>query len=441
MKIKLIYLAAGNSRRFRKNGENKLFYKLDGKPMYRHLLDRLVSVCERQTDWEIIVVTQYEEILGQIQNLPVKGVFSKDSYKGASFSIKAGICAAGKDADAYAFFVADQPYFTAKSVEGFLKKMEADAGQVPGCVCWKEKVGNPVWFPAKYAGELLELEGDTGGRKVFRRYQERAVFYEVDSEEELEDLDYAPDTFKAYCMENGTLERQESLLGALKLTGNGKVRIAAVGAGGKTSLLKKLAEKYKEEGQKPLLVTTTHMKKEESPFFTLEDSLEKILEIREKECMVVAGKDAGNGRIKSLSKTVMEEIWKLDAPVLVEADGARMLPVKVPGEKEPVIPAQTDLVLSVYGLDAIGRRLKDCCFRPELATGVLGKSQEDILTAEDVIKLASSRCGGKKGLLPGMEYVVVLNKAENEERLKIAERIARCLEKDFGEKVLVTSFR
>ena len=38
--IHIIYMAAGNSRRF---GSNKLFYELDGKPMYRHLLERLIE--------------------------------------------------------------------------------------------------------------------------------------------------------------------------------------------------------------------------------------------------------------------------------------------------------------------------------------------------------------------------------------------------------------
>ena len=37
-------MAAGNSRRF---GSNKLFYELDGKPMYRHLLDRLTEIKNR----------------------------------------------------------------------------------------------------------------------------------------------------------------------------------------------------------------------------------------------------------------------------------------------------------------------------------------------------------------------------------------------------------
>ena len=42
--IHIIYMAAGNSRRF---GSNKLFYELDGKPMYRHLLDHLIEIKDR----------------------------------------------------------------------------------------------------------------------------------------------------------------------------------------------------------------------------------------------------------------------------------------------------------------------------------------------------------------------------------------------------------
>ena len=43
MKIALIMLAAGNSRRF---GSNKLLYEIDGKPMYRHILEKLMVVAE-----------------------------------------------------------------------------------------------------------------------------------------------------------------------------------------------------------------------------------------------------------------------------------------------------------------------------------------------------------------------------------------------------------
>ncbi|MFR3413299.1 MAG: selenium cofactor biosynthesis protein YqeC [Coprococcus sp.] len=69
---------------------------------------------------------------------------------------------------------------------------------------------------------------------------------------------------------------------------------------------------------------------------------------------------------------------------------------KCRGEKEPVIPKQIQIVLSVYGLDAIGQRIKDCCFRPELVAQVLGKAVEEVLTEEDLAGLAVSAKGGKK---------------------------------------------
>ena len=51
MKIALIMLAAGNSRRF---GSNKLLYEIEGKPMYRHILEKLLIVAEWLEETECI---------------------------------------------------------------------------------------------------------------------------------------------------------------------------------------------------------------------------------------------------------------------------------------------------------------------------------------------------------------------------------------------------
>ena len=112
MRVTILYLAAGNSRRF---GENKLLYPLDGKAVYRHLLDRLAQIAGRHENWELLVVTQYERIPEELAPLVKAGrlqtVFSPDSEKGISYTIRAGIEAAEKqNADACACFVADQPY-------------------------------------------------------------------------------------------------------------------------------------------------------------------------------------------------------------------------------------------------------------------------------------------------------------------------------------------
>ena len=83
MRVTILYLAAGNSRRF---GENKLLYPLDGKAVYRHLLDRLAQIAGRHENWELLVVTQYERILEELAPLVKAGrlqtMFSPDSEKG-----------------------------------------------------------------------------------------------------------------------------------------------------------------------------------------------------------------------------------------------------------------------------------------------------------------------------------------------------------------------
>ena len=145
MRVTILYLAAGNSRRF---GENKLLYPLDGKAVYRHLLDRLAQIAGRHENWELLVVTQYERILEELAPLVKAGrlqtVFSPDSEKGISYTIRAGIEAAEKqNADACACFVADQPYMKEETAERFLESMEMQKAPL-GCVFCGGESGNPV---------------------------------------------------------------------------------------------------------------------------------------------------------------------------------------------------------------------------------------------------------------------------------------------------------
>ena len=100
IKAAVIYLASGNSKRF--GQENKLLQMIGTKPMYRYGLDRLIDLCKDHEGFEIIVVTQYQEIMKQTQYDPITTVFCPESKYGISWSIKAGIKAA-KDAEFYTF--------------------------------------------------------------------------------------------------------------------------------------------------------------------------------------------------------------------------------------------------------------------------------------------------------------------------------------------------
>jgi molybdenum cofactor cytidylyltransferase len=187
MKLRLIYLAAGNSRRF---GSNKLLYELEGKPLYLHLLERLDRLCARHDGWEVIAVTQYPQIYDEVRAENIRAVFSPDSHKGVSYSIRAGLEAAA-DAQACAFFVADQPYLTEESAEAFLENMERNQAEL-GCVICGDQTGNPAWFSRNYFPELVELKEDQGGRKVLKKYPDQTAYFLISDAEELQDIDLVP---------------------------------------------------------------------------------------------------------------------------------------------------------------------------------------------------------------------------------------------------------
>ena len=208
--IHIIYMAAGNSRRF---GSNKLFYELDGKPMYRHLLDRFVEIKNRYNKSksdsqtiDITVVTRYREILDYCACIPdCHAVISPDSEKGISYTIKAGIMAVqeqkklkkssevthhtAETEEYYMFAVADQPYLKSQSVIKLIDKVLENKGNMKSVFSLRcgDTVGNPCVFHSSLIPQLLSLEGDKGGRSVAKKYD--CVYVDIADERELMDID------------------------------------------------------------------------------------------------------------------------------------------------------------------------------------------------------------------------------------------------------------
>ena len=195
----------------------------------------------------------------------------------------------------------------------------------------------------------------------------------------------------------------------LEMTGLGDQaeRICVAGAGGKTTLLHQLAEEYRDRKMPVLVTTTTHMYVEDLPYFYLEKDTspedilpqESIWKILEDYGMVFLGKESEKkGKMKSLSSDWFDWANRQHLPLLVEADGARRLPVKIPGEREPVYLKHTTHVFYVYGMNALEKSWKEACFRGELAKPLIGKEPEELIQAEDVVNLASSPMSGRRGV-------------------------------------------
>jgi len=184
MRINAILMAAGNSHRF---GSNKLIHVIDGKPMFQHILEKVLAV-ESGLFQHIIVVTQYQEIMRMAEKFDkaLLLVENDNSNAGISYSIQLGMEADA--ADAYAFFVCDQPKLKSKTIEGFIKGFQ-NSGKTIGCVTCKGRLGNPVVFMSCYYQELLNLNGDAGGKSVMKSHMEEVFFFEVEDERELYDMD------------------------------------------------------------------------------------------------------------------------------------------------------------------------------------------------------------------------------------------------------------
>lgn len=231
--------------------------------------------------------------------------------------------------------------------------------------------------------------------------------------------------------------------------------ISVVGGGGKTSLIFRLTEELVALGKKVIVTTTTHMAYEPERPFARDGKLEKIREDLAKEGYTVAGSfveqrygrntknaDAGpvgvrTGRegeeascckIQGLLEERLPELQKECDMLLIEADGAKRLPLKFPAEWEPVIPEMTDLVVGVTGLDCLGKRIADTCHRPEFMSEFLGKDIWEKVTEADVASIAAASSGLRKNV-ENREFRVFLNKADVLEDPKAADRIIQELKK------------
>lgn len=162
--------------------------------------------------------------------------------------------------------------------------------------------------------------------------------------------------------------------------------ISVVGSGGKTTLLKKLAETYRAEGKRVFVTTSTHMLIEADMLLT--DDADTIIRALQERGYAMAGIPDGI-KIKALSRKTYEAVCPHADVVLVEADGSKCLPLKYPNAYEPVIPENTDEIIVVCGLNAIGEKAKDVCHRLELVKSCLNIEADTVITASHVQKLVT----------------------------------------------------
>lgn len=223
------------------------------------------------------------------------------------------------------------------------------------------------------------------------------------------------------------------LLGPLRI-GRGDV-VSAVGAGGKTTLIYRLAAQARQAGLRVLVTTTTHMgtlpEATTGPVFVASDgqpdaALDEAL--RSEGRATLLGRRIRPDKLEGIAPERVDELARRADLVLVEADGARGRSLKLPASHEPVVPASTTLLLVLAALDVLGQPLtEEHVHRLELVTAASGRSPGATVDEETVVAVLSYPAGYPSRIPPGARSAVFLNKAEDEPSREAARRIARRL--------------
>jgi probable selenium-dependent hydroxylase accessory protein YqeC len=214
----------------------------------------------------------------------------------------------------------------------------------------------------------------------------------------------------------------------LPLLGPGANVVAFVGGGGKTSALFRLAGALEAAGHRVLVTTTTHLRDPRLEDFrpALEVLVRPDLEAPPSEAVlpgaapgltVLLSREAeAPGKMKGIHPGWVPALARLWDFVLVEADGAKGLPVKAPAPHEPVLPPGPVLVVGVLGLDCLGSPMgARTVHRPEYFGALTGCAPGEAIAWEHLAALVRHRAGLFKGAAG--PRALLLNKADRAQTL------------------------
>ena len=153
---------------------------------------------------------------------------------------------------------------------------------------------------------------------------------------------------------------------------------ALIGGGGKTTLMYTLAEELRRRGT-VIVTTSTHIQRPEGCRLVLTADTAAIAAALAAQGAVCVAGEGPEGQLTAPALP-FEALAALADFVLVEADGARRLPLKAHEAHEPVIPANAGQTIYVLGADGFGRPIGETCHRPERYAALCGASESDIVT-------------------------------------------------------------
>ena len=164
--------------------------------------------------------------------------------------------------------------------------------------------------------------------------------------------------------------------------------IIVCGAGGKTSYINNISKKYKNK--KVIITTTTKIFKTENYISHIDEETFKNNNI------ITLGKEFDKDKLIYAGNKELKNALRYADIIFIEADGSKYHALKIPNNKEPVIPDfiinYISEIIVVMGVHAIGRKLSEVCYRYNLAKDLEYNKEVDL----DCIKYIAEKYYIKK---------------------------------------------
>ena len=191
--------------------------------------------------------------------------------------------------------------------------------------------------------------------------------------------------------------------------------ISLVGGGGKTTIMYELAAHYAQAGKRVVALTTTHIWLPCSDGLASEvyaPSMEAVQDLWQGGSYAVIGTlEQGTGKLIAPAADLLQAVLRLCDVAIIEADGAKQMPCKLPAEHEPVLLPECDIVIGVVGLDALGKSLEEGCFRWQLGREIFASSCNLLIDEVKVADILTSEQGSRKAV-GTRDYYIAINKCE-----------------------------
>ncbi len=197
-RMEAVVLASGFSRRL---GADKVSQDICG----RNVLSRVVeNVLGAGIEKIVVVLRERSQARLVPESQKVSLLFNENADAGMSSAIKLAILRAEHDYDGFLFLNGDMPFFSAESIARLTRLWEKNPHKIT-CIRHKGVMRGPVIFPRRYTGQLLNLEGERGGRELLMANNPDVVCIDITDPDQMVDIDTGEDLERAreICVKQG----------------------------------------------------------------------------------------------------------------------------------------------------------------------------------------------------------------------------------------------